>query len=313
MSDIFISYASADKPQASLLAEKLSEQGWRVWWDRQIQAGQSFDDVIEAALNSARCIIVLWSRHSTTSRWVKTEAAEGAARGILVPVLIEKVKIPLEFKRIEAADLSDWRGKPAHAEYDLLLITIERLLNGDAAMPVRPKPLSTMEKVIHWWKKIRIGLAVGIGLASVVFTVYSIYRSDGFENPSKKNPAQVADSLDRVLFGNNQENESNGQVTSANVTELGATLHGKLASAKDRDYFVFKSPNELNREIRIILRKMFSARVDVYDADEKFLKTDLEQGDRTISLSFEAQPDSTYFVLIKPLNDEYGDYELVIR
>ncbi|SDI00835.1 toll/interleukin-1 receptor domain-containing protein [Nitrosomonas sp. Nm132] len=107
MSDIFISYARADKERAELLAEVFSRQGWSVWWDREISPGKSFDETIETALNSARCVIVLWSKDSVSSRWVKTEAAEGAARGILIPVLIDKAQIPLEFKRIEAADLSD--------------------------------------------------------------------------------------------------------------------------------------------------------------------------------------------------------------
>jgi len=85
MSDIFISYARADKHKAELLADAFSRKGWSVWWDRQIPPGQSFDDTIESALNSARCVIVLWSTHSVSSRWVKTEAAEGADRGILFP------------------------------------------------------------------------------------------------------------------------------------------------------------------------------------------------------------------------------------
>ena len=121
MSDIFISYSSADKEKAEQLANSFAQQGWSVWWDRQIPPGKSFDDVIENALNAARCVIVLWSKDSVSSRWVKTEAAEAAVKGILVPVLIEKVNIPLEFKRIEAADLSDWTGNEVHFEFNHLL------------------------------------------------------------------------------------------------------------------------------------------------------------------------------------------------
>jgi hypothetical protein len=62
MSDIFISYARADKERAELLAEVFSRQGWSVWWDREIPPGKSFDETIETALNSARCVIVLWSK-----------------------------------------------------------------------------------------------------------------------------------------------------------------------------------------------------------------------------------------------------------
>ena len=111
MSDIFISYARADKEKAELLANAFSRKGWSVWWDREIPPGKSFDETIENALSSARCVVVLWSKTSVSSRWVKTEAAEGAERGILVPALIDNVKIPLEFKRIEAADLSPVRQR----------------------------------------------------------------------------------------------------------------------------------------------------------------------------------------------------------
>ena len=55
MSDIFISYARADKEKAELLANAFSRKGWSVWWDREIPPGKSFDETIENALNSARC------------------------------------------------------------------------------------------------------------------------------------------------------------------------------------------------------------------------------------------------------------------
>ncbi|MBK8815701.1 MAG: TIR domain-containing protein [Methylococcaceae bacterium] len=132
MSDIFISYSSADKEKAEQLANSFAQKGWSVWWDRQIPPGKSFDDVIENALNAARCVIVLWSKDSVSSRWVKTEAAEAAVKGVLVPVMIDNAAIPLEFKRIEAADLSDWTGNEVHFEFTHLLKTIESLLSENA-------------------------------------------------------------------------------------------------------------------------------------------------------------------------------------
>ncbi|MDH3672909.1 MAG: SUMF1/EgtB/PvdO family nonheme iron enzyme [Gammaproteobacteria bacterium] len=121
MSDIFISYASEDRPQAKTLAESLEAQGWSVWWDRIIPAGRTFDDVIEEALDQAKCVIVMWSGQSVASRWVRTEAAEGAEREILVPVLIEDVRIPLAFRRIHAENLSDWDGSDSSPEFQKLV------------------------------------------------------------------------------------------------------------------------------------------------------------------------------------------------
>jgi membrane-associated phospholipid phosphatase len=111
MSDIFISYSRNDRSKAETLARALAEVGWSVWWDRNIPAGKDFAKVIEAALKDSKVAIVLWSEHSVGSRWVLTEADAAADRGILVPILIERnVDVPFAFRRIQAADLSEWDG-----------------------------------------------------------------------------------------------------------------------------------------------------------------------------------------------------------
>lgn len=79
MADIFISYASVDRPRVQSLVESLPQQGWSVWWDRTILPGKTWDEVLEAALADARCVIVLWSRHSVESDWVHIEADEASA------------------------------------------------------------------------------------------------------------------------------------------------------------------------------------------------------------------------------------------
>lgn len=157
MSDIFISYARTDRVKAKLLADALARQGWSVWWDRNIPPGRSFDEVIENALDSAKCVIVLWSQQSVSSAWVKTEAGEGARRRILIPVLIENVKVPLEFRRIQTASLLDWQGTSDHDGLGDVLDAVRHLLDdgstkgaerdqirqtpGTSAPPFRQEPL----------------------------------------------------------------------------------------------------------------------------------------------------------------------------
>lgn len=133
MADIFISYARADKDKAKILAEALGKQNWNLWWDPKIPAGKTFDEEIEKALAKAKCVIVLWSKTSVNSRWVRTEASEGAERKILVPVLLDSVVLPLEFKRIQAVDLRLWKGDQAAPEYQGLLRDISDLLYGRTA------------------------------------------------------------------------------------------------------------------------------------------------------------------------------------
>jgi TIR domain-containing protein len=186
MSDIFISYARADKDRAEHLAEAFSRQGWSVWWDREIPPGKSFDETIENALNSARCIIVLWSRDSVSSRWVKTEAAEGAERGILVPALIDKVQIPLEFKRIEAADLSDWQGDSPHSEFDQLLKTVASILGAGAPTQTLT---NTNLRSRRWWKTMPGVLAATAGvITAVAGLIVVLYQARLFDGKEKQLP-----------------------------------------------------------------------------------------------------------------------------
>jgi hypothetical protein len=78
-----------------------------VWWGRTIPPGKTFDQVIQEAIESARCVVVLWSKGSIISDWVKEEANIGKQRKILVPAKIDSVEPPLGFGLIQAADLTD--------------------------------------------------------------------------------------------------------------------------------------------------------------------------------------------------------------
>lgn len=113
MIDIFISYASEDRARAALIAAALETRGWTVFWDRTIPAGKTWRDYIGAALEEARCVLVVWSAASIASTWVQEEADSGRERGVLVPVLIEAVKQPLGFRLIQAEDLTGWDGNAA--------------------------------------------------------------------------------------------------------------------------------------------------------------------------------------------------------
>jgi hypothetical protein len=133
--EIFLSYASSDRATAQAVAAALSALGWSVWWDRTIPPGKSFDQVIEAALDTAKCVIVLWSKASVSSDWVKSEASEGARRRILIPALIEDITIPLEFRRIQAASLVGWNSSSTHPGFESLARSVTALLTPTRTWP----------------------------------------------------------------------------------------------------------------------------------------------------------------------------------
>jgi hypothetical protein len=136
MSDIFISYASADRERAGAVSRALQARGWSVWWDRAIPPGRQYDDVIEDALDGAKCVVVLWSKTSTASTWVRNEASEAMRRKVLIPATIDTpLKIPLEFRRLQAADLAQWDGQAASPEFDQFCDAIANALAGAEPPP----------------------------------------------------------------------------------------------------------------------------------------------------------------------------------
>ncbi len=129
MVDIFLSYASQDRERVLPLVEALQQDGFSIWWDRNIRPGPSFDREIESAIQDASCMIVVWSEYSIESEWVRNEIDEGVRRGILVPVFIDDVLPPLAYRRRQAANLTSWDGGRDGA-YDMLLAGIDAVLEG---------------------------------------------------------------------------------------------------------------------------------------------------------------------------------------
>lgn len=112
---LFISYASADRQLIAALVDFLRGQGWEVWWDRHLEAGEAFDRRIEQELAAADCVIVAWSRAAVQSNWVLSEAMVGFESNRLVPVALDaRLTIPLPFNRVHTVPLCDWSGTPDH-------------------------------------------------------------------------------------------------------------------------------------------------------------------------------------------------------
>jgi hypothetical protein len=124
MSDIFISYANEDRPWAQMFARALEARGWSIFWDQTIPFGNTWRNTIERELKEARCVIVLWSKTSIESEWVRDEADDAKQRRVLVPVRIDDIQPPFGFRNIQTADLTDWRATNPTAAFDRLTADI---------------------------------------------------------------------------------------------------------------------------------------------------------------------------------------------
>ncbi|MGE3507777.1 MAG: toll/interleukin-1 receptor domain-containing protein [Vicinamibacterales bacterium] len=159
MNEIFLSYASADRARVEPLVKALEAEKLQVWWDRDIECGQNFNQMIEQALTAARCVIVVWTRSSLQSEWVLNEASDARRRGRLLPVLFESVTPPLQFRHLQTADLSGWTGDPADPQFTgfrrgVLTMLGKSEASSCAALVARPAR--------RWWQT-RSGQALGAG------------------------------------------------------------------------------------------------------------------------------------------------------
>lgn len=105
MAQFFISYAREDVKHAKKLARILEESGHTVWWDRHMKAGDDINVVIDAELEKASAVIVLWSKVSVQSNWVRGEAQTALDDGKLIPAKVEECRLPINFRHFHTPEL----------------------------------------------------------------------------------------------------------------------------------------------------------------------------------------------------------------
>lgn len=127
MPDIFISYSREDQAVARRFAQAFEREGFSVWWDQSLTPGEAFDQVTEQALDDARAVVVLWSKTSVNSRWVRAEATQANAGSRLMPVMIEPCRRPIMFELTHTADLSGWDGSPQDPAWQSLLAGVRKV------------------------------------------------------------------------------------------------------------------------------------------------------------------------------------------
>ncbi|GAM98045.1 high-affnity carbon uptake protein Hat/HatR [alpha proteobacterium U9-1i] len=137
MADIFVSYKKDDKARVEPLVRALESQGFTVWWDYEIETGGDWLQQILKEIDVARAVIGVWSQQSVTAdgcfavsrgstiSYVDREHARAQTK--LAPVLLDRVRTPFEYEKIQAADLTDWGGDANHPGFRQVVARIEQL------------------------------------------------------------------------------------------------------------------------------------------------------------------------------------------
>jgi hypothetical protein len=81
--NVFISHSSLDKEYAHYIEAYLSQAGHEVWLDSSaFKPGDNLIEKLDVGLREADAVIVIVSRHSLQSKWIKHEFSALALRNI---------------------------------------------------------------------------------------------------------------------------------------------------------------------------------------------------------------------------------------
>jgi hypothetical protein len=104
---IFISYSKKDTEYVSSLVQALRQQGFDVWFDKNIMTGNDWDDTIEEEIKNADVLILILSKTSVASENVKDEMSYALSLGKSVnPIKIEECNVPMRLARKQFIDFA---------------------------------------------------------------------------------------------------------------------------------------------------------------------------------------------------------------
>jgi hypothetical protein len=139
MNEVFVSYKREDEVRVGRLVKALEGAGLSVWWDRGLAAGESWRGQIQSALDAAKCVVVVWTRESVgpAGDFVREEAGQAKHRGVLVPVKLDRVDLPLGFGETQTIDLTRWKGRQNDPFFEDLCGAVRAKLEGRGAPPAK--------------------------------------------------------------------------------------------------------------------------------------------------------------------------------
>ena len=128
MADTFISYKSEDRVFAERVNDLLVSEGYSAWWDTSLITGERYADTINDELQKSKSTLVLWSKKSWVSKWVKDEALYAHHHDKLIAAKLDDVELGVPFYGVQTTDLTKWDGSKSGKEAKDIINGIERLV-----------------------------------------------------------------------------------------------------------------------------------------------------------------------------------------
>ncbi|HEY3273088.1 MAG TPA: toll/interleukin-1 receptor domain-containing protein [Methanocella sp.] len=139
--DVFISYASVDKPVADAICATLESRQVRCWiGPRDVPTGKEYRDVNLGAVRAGRALVLVLSAASNTSADAAQEVEAAMQGGIpIVPFRVEDVRLSAEMEYlISSQHWLDAMTQPMEAHLGKLAAAMDKLLSYSTPAPASP-------------------------------------------------------------------------------------------------------------------------------------------------------------------------------
>ncbi|WP_157067960.1 toll/interleukin-1 receptor domain-containing protein, partial [Desulfosarcina cetonica] len=152
MADIFISYQRTERDAVAIIAEKLTELRFDVWFDSQLKPGGAFDEEIATQLETAKAVLTCWTPSAIDSEWVRGEATIAHQQGKLVACFLEPTQLIPPFNLTHAEDLTTWAGQEDAPAWLKVIERLGQLVGrpGLADYPTLQSPETTIATLRTW-------------------------------------------------------------------------------------------------------------------------------------------------------------------
>ncbi len=187
MADVFVSYKKEDRALAQQVVAAVEAAGYSVWWDDDLTPRSTWDSEIEREISAARAVLVLWTARSVAEgTFVRIEAQYAKEHGKLVPVRLQRCRLPLAFGTIQTADLSSWNREDAsHAEWRRTLDWLSACIGRAAVAVVRPGGS-------QWRRGLIIGAAAAVALSvAAILANSALEATQSDAKASNPSPAET--------------------------------------------------------------------------------------------------------------------------
>jgi hypothetical protein len=185
MVDLFISYSRSNRETVCRLAEAIGRLGYAVWWDEELPAHLSYGEVITDKIAEAKATLVVWSRESAASEWVRAEADMARNQRKLIQTAIDDCVPPLPFNQIQYAAIGDWQGEEDHPGWRKVRASLVALCGptpveraaGDGE-PTAPPPVAALPPAALYQPphrpRSRINRVALLAIAASVLTILTV-------------------------------------------------------------------------------------------------------------------------------------------